>query len=88
MIAIDKAVKMGISECVSILGKEFVTKNKDNACYWHDTAGVNLNVGVGVSDGIPPEKRFRLTEKPLKYRANVTVNRRNGQIVKGECIIP
>ena len=90
MLSFDEARKIGINACIERLGREFVSKHRDNASSAFDDRIDHANCFVGVSDQPPPHMTdgLMLTSNKFPYMASCDVTYDTGAITFLECVLP
>ena len=91
MLTYEEARGIGINACIDRLGRDFVTKYRENGCSTYGDRGSYASCFVGVSDKPAPEMTdgLRLTSvDPFPYIARCNVAYRDGKITFLDCVLP
>lgn len=92
MLTYEEARKIGVNACIDRLGRDFVTKHRDNASSAYGDRIDHVFCFVGVSDQpeVPMTDGLRLTSENDKFpyiaRCNVAYD--TGAISFLECVLP
>ena len=91
MLTYEEARKIGVNACIDRLGRDFVTRHRDNACSAFGDRADHASCFVGVSDQPiqPMTDGLRLTSDdqfPFDARCNVAYS--DGTITFMECVLP
>lgn len=94
MLSFEAAKKIGVNACIDKIGRDFVTKNKDNStsAYGEGEGEGEVYCYVGVaeeSSGLndSPDKLY-LTADGFPYYASCNVSMMDGSITFLECVVP
>ena len=91
MLTYKEARRIGVNACIDRLGRDFVTRYRDNACSAFGDRGDHALCFVGVSDQPAPTMTDGLwlsSENKYPYVARCNVAYRDGKITFLSCVLP